>query len=355
MLTFNPRSEHKRRILAISRNSKKLWVQGLAFLLNRSVPTHVGISQECRNAANKAISRDSKKLWVQGLAFLLNRSVHRYVRISQQCRNAANKEFFGSRFNTIAAATLLLSAELFAYGSTTPLKIGCATSLCPVIQEILAEHVPIESSQTYRLIAGASGTHYRQILAGAEIDVLFTADLSYLQLLKQQKSLTDRPIQRFGKGQLVLAWSSSHGREVSLDAAHTYLKTTAKTITMADPKFAPYGQAAMSWLASHKGPFTQYRRLKSRSAAESLRTALQNPELVAFTSASLVATAQRAGKKLSWVPLASPGHSTSLQSGYLLISDQPRHRSQLAQYTTWFRALSPNDWQRLGMKAPGLP
>ena len=58
-----------------------------------------------------AIPRGSKKLWVQGLAFLLNRSVPKYVRISQEWHNAANKEFFGSRLHSLLTLLIVVFSQ----------------------------------------------------------------------------------------------------------------------------------------------------------------------------------------------------------------------------------------------------
>jgi molybdate transport system substrate-binding protein len=91
------------------------------------------------------------------------------------------------------------------------------------------------------VIISSSGKLTAQIMEGAPYDVFVSADLKYPDILYKEGRATNPP-KIYAYGQLVL-WSMS--REVALANLE---KPDIKHIALANPKLAPYGEAAIDVL-----------------------------------------------------------------------------------------------------------
>lgn len=95
------------------------------------------------------------------------------------------------------------------------------------------------------LVRGSSGRHYAQIVNGAPFDLFFSADSVRVQQLVVDQLVSPGQTMTYAIGQLVL-WSPAS--EPGTDIALQLQGARFKRLSMANPRLAPYGQAALEVL-----------------------------------------------------------------------------------------------------------
>jgi molybdate transport system substrate-binding protein len=97
------------------------------------------------------------------------------------------------------------------------------------------------SEHEVRLIRGSSGKHYAQISNGAPFDIFLSADQHRPRRLVEEGLAGESHLTTYAQGQLAL-WS----RKSDLQLDREYLLNTDNydVIAIANPRLAPYGQAA---------------------------------------------------------------------------------------------------------------
>ncbi len=103
------------------------------------------------------------------------------------------------------------------------------------------------SEHDVRIIRGSSGKHYAQIRNGAPFDVFLSADQQRPKLLIQEGYAVAGSLKTYAHGRLAL-WAANKEQIPSLQ----YLLDTKayNSIAIANPRLAPYGQAAMELLTA---------------------------------------------------------------------------------------------------------
>ncbi len=99
-----------------------------------------------------------------------------------------------------------------------------------------------------RLSAGSTGKLYAQIRNGAPFDVFLSADEERTLLLVEQGRSVEAETRLYAIGHLML-WSADPATRVS-DCLSALEADAGARIAIANPKTAPYGRAAMEFLAS---------------------------------------------------------------------------------------------------------
>jgi molybdate transport system substrate-binding protein len=143
---------------------------------------------------------------------------------------------------------LSMSLFLLACQSRQPSspRIAVAANLSQVMQEILRVYEQ-ETGQPIELVSASSGVLTAQIQQGAPFEAFFSADRSYPQHLFEL-GLTQGPPLTLVYGQLVL-WS----RSPMESPPSAYLLTAdLRSLAIAQPELAPYGQVAMDWLGEQR-------------------------------------------------------------------------------------------------------
>ena len=130
---------------------------------------------------------------------------------------------------------LLISAS---FGES--ITVAVASSLRPPIEEIVRLFEKKRGVKV-KLSFGSSGTLYKQILGGAPYDLFLSASRIYAEELVKKKRAVKESLTVFAKGKLVVF---SPDREVkSLESL-----LEAGRVAIANPRFAPYGRAALEAL-----------------------------------------------------------------------------------------------------------
>lgn len=105
----------------------------------------------------------------------------------------------------------------------------------------LAARFEQQSGHQIRIVRGSSGRHYAQIVNGAPFDLFFSADARRPGELVSRLALPNDRLQTYALGRLVV-WALADKGGEAVQARLTALQFA--TLAMANPRLAPYGQAA---------------------------------------------------------------------------------------------------------------
>jgi molybdate transport system substrate-binding protein len=145
-----------------------------------------------------------------------------------------------SRWVLLVLSGSLWSSPLFA----DEIRAAVASNFAPVLEQ-LAQQFQQESGHTVVVSTGATGRLFTQISNGAPFDVFFAADGERpAQLIAQQRAVAGT-VFTYSLGRLVL-WSSTLSLEDN--AAATLKAGKFAHLAIANPKLAPYGEAAQQVL-----------------------------------------------------------------------------------------------------------
>lgn len=148
----------------------------------------------------------------------------------------------------ITALLLLILTPLIAFASEA--KIVAASDLIYCFGELekaFEKHYPNEKISTS---FGSSGKAMTQIENGAPYDIFFSADMGFVQKLKDSGAVVTTP-KPYAYGRVGLWATKTKGIDVSKGLS-VLQDAKVEKIAIADPAHAPYGVAAVSLLKSQK-------------------------------------------------------------------------------------------------------
>jgi molybdate transport system substrate-binding protein len=149
------------------------------------------------------------------------------------------------RFATRFAATTLL-ALVTAHACAGEVQIAVAANFAAPAKRIAADFEK-ETGHRATLVTGGSGKFHAQIVNGAPFDVLLSADDEIPAKLEKDGLVVAGSRFTYAIGRLVL-WSA---RPDVVDGEGAVLKNgNFRHIAVANPKLAPYGQAAMQTMVA---------------------------------------------------------------------------------------------------------
>ena len=172
-----------------------------------------------------------------------------------------------------------------------------------------------ETGITLELIFGSSGKLTQQIEEGAPYDVFVSADINYPAELYSKKFAADSP-KVYAKGLLVL-WTIRTDVKPSSDLQ--FLSgDNIKKIALANPKTAPYGQAAEETLKHYK----LYDQVKNKlvygeSISQTNQFILTQSADVGFTAKSVVLSDEMKDKG-RWIDVDSKAYNPISQAAVVL-------------------------------------
>ncbi|MGB1557872.1 MAG: molybdate ABC transporter substrate-binding protein [Oceanococcaceae bacterium] len=135
-----------------------------------------------------------------------------------------------------------LSAPTWA--APLPLHVAVASNFHAPLKAVQSS-LEAQLGQPLRFSAGSSGTLYAQILQGAPFDLLLAADTARPQALLAAGQALQDSYRVYAHGRLVLLHP---GRQASEPLQDWLGAQAAGRLAMANPRHAPYGQAAQSLL-----------------------------------------------------------------------------------------------------------
>jgi molybdate transport system substrate-binding protein len=184
-----------------------------------------------------------------------------------------------------------------------------------------------ETGKQVELIIGSSGKHTAQIKEGAPYDIFISADMEYPQtLFKDGVALAQPKIYAYGT--LVL-WTT---KEIDLLNPNVLLLPEVKAIAIANPKLAPYGEAAVSAMKYYK----LYEKVEAKLVyGENISQVNQyiNSKTadIGFTAKSVVLSPEMIGKG-KWVELNKKSYQPIAQGAVLLKGSLERNKEGSEQF-----------------------
>ena len=160
----------------------------------------------------------------------------------------------------------LASATFGAKGATEPpepLIVAVAANFAGVART-LGEEFTAEQGVPVQWIVGSTGLLSAQIARGLPVDLLLAADVARPRRLVQTGAAVDDSLAVYARGRLAL-WVP--GREAPAEPRDYLAKVAA--LAHANPKLAPYGLAAESYLAGLNLPGTGPRIVLGQNVATS--------------------------------------------------------------------------------------
>ena len=140
----------------------------------------------------------------------------------------------------ISSCALAICLGYCAGAFAETVNVAVASNFVAAMQRI-EQAFEDNSEHEVQLIRGSSGKHYAQISNGAPFDIFLSADQHRPRQLVEEGLAGESHLATYAQGQLAL-WS----RESDLQLDREYLLNTDNydVIAIANPRLAPYGQAA---------------------------------------------------------------------------------------------------------------
>ena len=215
------------------------------------------------------------------------------------------------------ATTLLkiaaLSAALISAAQAAEVNVAVAANFTAPMQK-LAGLFEKQSGHKVTISSGATGKFYAQIVNGAPFDVLLAADDTTPEKLEKEGKGIKGSRYTYAIGQLVL-WSAKEGY---VDSEGKVLNGNFAHISVANPKLAPYGEAAMQTLTKlNLLDKVKPRFVTGENIAQTYQfVATGNAEL-GFVALSQVMTDGKVSKGSAWI-VPSSMHEPIRQDAVLL-------------------------------------
>ena len=192
------------------------------------------------------------------------------------------------------------------------------------------------------IIISSSGKLTAQIKEGAPYDLFVSADMKYPEDLYRSGFTTKKPeIYAFGK--LVL-WSITDGIIPSITNLE---QPEVRHIALANPKTAPYGQAAIDVL-NNFGLFerVEHKLVYGESISQTNQFIISGSAQVGFTAKSVVLSPKVAGKG-QWTAIDEKSYTPIAQGVVILKKDNPSENAEKF-YSFLFSARSKEILEKFG-------
>ena len=220
---------------------------------------------------------------------------------------------------------LILSALMVGAGcSEQPdekVTIAAAANTQYVLRE-LADKYTQNTGVKCDLVISSSGKLTAQILEGAPYDVFLSADLKYPQRIYNQ-GLSTTPPQIYAYGQLVL-WTADTSVEPSLELLSDPGITK---VAVANPRTAPYGNAALQVLETHDLLHkVRPKLIYGESIAQANQFVSTQAALLGFSSLSTVLY-DSIGKNCNWYVIPAADHEPIGQAAIVIRRNQGQNKA----------------------------
>ncbi len=144
----------------------------------------------------------------------------------------------------LALAMTVVCGGRFSAAQAEEVLVAAASDLNFAMKELSAEYEQ-QSGHHVKLSLGSSGNFYAQLQQGAPFDLYFSADIGYPRKLEEAGLTVPGTLYRYAVGRIVL-WAP---KASSLDVSKGLMvlrEATIRKISIANPKHAPYGRAAVA-------------------------------------------------------------------------------------------------------------
>jgi molybdate transport system substrate-binding protein len=134
-----------------------------------------------------------------------------------------------------------------AQAQSDMLTIAAASDLSFALQEAAAAFEK-QTGHKARLSFGSSGNFFTQIQNGAPFDIFFSADIEYPRKLEEAGIAEPGSLYQYATGRIVLWVPTDSSLDVARLGMKALLDPSLGKISIANPRHAPYGRAAVAAL-----------------------------------------------------------------------------------------------------------
>ncbi len=223
---------------------------------------------------------------------------------------------------------IFLLFSTFIYAQDNQITIAVAANVQFAMKELKQEFKK-ETGISTAIIIGSSGQLTAQIKQGAPYDVFISADLKYPLNLFKNKFAVDSP-KVYAMGTLVI-WTVKKGIKLD-DNLNELLNDNIQKIALANPKIAPYGEAAIEAL----NYFGIYNNIKNKlvfgeSIAHTNQFIISGAADIGFTAKSVVMSPSMEGKGI-WKEVNPSSYKTIKQGCVILKYGFENHKIETAKF-----------------------
>lgn len=130
------------------------------------------------------------------------------------------------------------------------IAVAAASDLRFAMEDLTKEFQQVRPEIEVRVSYGSSGNFYAQLRNRAPFDIYFSADASYPRRLQDEGIIRDGTLFVYAVGQIVVWALQSSGLDIENRGIRALEDPGIRHIAIANPKHAPYGQAAEAALRS---------------------------------------------------------------------------------------------------------
>ncbi len=238
---------------------------------------------------------------------------------------------------------LFLTASCTKQDNNT-LTIATAANMQFAIQEIITSFTQ-KTGIPCDVVITSSGKLTAQIQEGAPYDIFISADMKYPETL-HKNGFTAKSPEIYAYGKLVL-WSISDEIQPSIESL---TDKQIKHIAMANPKTAPYGEAAIAVL-KHAGIYDLVtdKLVYGESISQTNQFIISGAAQVGFTAKSVVLSPQMEGKG-QWIAIDKNLY-TPIAQGAVIIKKDSISEATLKFYKFLFSPKSKEILENFGYLA----
>ncbi|NTV46562.1 MAG: molybdate ABC transporter substrate-binding protein [Chlorobiales bacterium] len=226
---------------------------------------------------------------------------------------------------------LLFALALFA---ASPLFAGeftiyAASDMQYAMKEIAAAYKTSHPDDDAKIVFGASGKGYTQIVNGAPFDLYFSADMEYVNKLEKE-GLTITPVKLYAIGRIGLWARKDAGIDVS-KGINALFDSKVKKIAVANWEVAPYGVAAKNAML-HYGVFEKVsdKIVRGENVSQTLQYVQSGAAEIGFVPHSL-ALNENVQKDGVFQLLPANTHN-EIRQGYAVLKNAKGNESAMAFY-----------------------
>lgn len=162
-----------------------------------------------------------------------------------------------SRLLRMSILLLLLVALCGSAVAADQITVAAAADLSFAMKDLAADF-HARTGNAVRVVYGSSGNFFSQIKSGAPFDVFLSADVAYPRQLEQQGLIEPGSLYVYAVGQLVLWAPRTAAFDLQKSGINAVTDDDVQQIAIANPRHAPYGQAAVAAL-QHAGLYERVR------------------------------------------------------------------------------------------------
>jgi molybdate transport system substrate-binding protein len=249
-------------------------------------------------------------------------------------------------FRGCLAALFLLVSTLGAAADEKGVKeinVAAAADLSAALKDVAADFEK-KSGVRVKLSFGSSGALMQQIENGAPFSVFFSADMDYPRHLIAHGEAEASSLYRYAVGKVVLWVPADSPLDVERKGMNVLTDPSVQKISIADPKRAPYGKAAVAAMR-HVGIFDQVsnRLVIAENVSQAAQFVESGNAQVGFVALAHAVSPAMQGKGKYWeIPVEA---YPPLDQGVVVLSHAP-HKKEAAAFMEFLKSKQAGDTLR---------